>query len=81
MNLCVIKEAGPTCLQNTDDQTDVGWCYVDPANDPTASSVLVEKCPANERRILRFVDPHGNTPIHGGTVLIACLGADLSEEP
>jgi hypothetical protein len=78
MTLCEIKEAGPTCLQNTDDQTDVGWCYVDPASGQ-GDAALVQNCPANERRILRFVDPNRRTPSPDGVVLIACLGADLQE--
>jgi hypothetical protein len=77
MKLCAIKEAGPTCLDDTEDQPDVGWCYVDPENGQ-GSEALVGHCPSNQRRILRFVDPNQNTPVHGGTVLIACLGADVS---
>ena len=79
MKLCAIKEAGPACLVNTEDQPDVGWCYVDP-EDGQGSEALVEHCPSNQRRMLRFVDPDRNTPVHGGTVLIACLGADVSEQ-
>jgi hypothetical protein len=77
VTFCEIQEAGPTCLKDTEDQTDVGWCYVDPANGE-GDEKLVENCPANGKRILRFVDPNQNTPVHGGTVLIACIGADIT---
>lgn len=79
MHFCEIKEAGPTCLKNTEDQPDVGWCYVDPANGQ-GDRELVQNCAENQQRILRFVDPDRNTPVHDGTVLIACMGADLSQQ-
>lgn len=80
MHFCEIKEAGPTCLRDTPDQTDVGWCYVDPSANEGDSS-LVEQCPPNEQRILRFVDPDHQTPVHDGTILIACVGAAVTGEP
>jgi len=33
-----------------------GWCYIDPAaNPPLGDASIVESCPPNERRLVRFV--------------------------
>jgi hypothetical protein len=58
-----------------------GWCYVDPgAVDPAAknyselydqAAAIVEKCPANEQRTIRFV----NADTQNTTLFITCLGA------
>jgi hypothetical protein len=66
------------CVQDIP-QTDIGWCYVDPEKT-AADSVLVERCKATERRIVRLVDPNpAQTPAPGATVLIACVGAPFEE--
>lgn len=58
-----------------------GWCYVDPgAVDPKApdaqtlkdqAAAIVEKCPANEKRTIRFV----SASTENTTLFITCLGA------
>ena len=71
---CEIKqEAGPNleaCRQNKD--VPAGFCYVD---DP--ASPLVDGCPDNEKRLLRFVGSADGrkTPAPGAFAFIACLGA------
>jgi hypothetical protein len=76
---CTIKQSmDPSCHK---DQTpaDIGWCYVDPENNPEDDASLVAKCRATERRIIRFIDPQNDTPAHDATVLIACFGSTLPE--
>jgi hypothetical protein len=55
-----------------------GWCYVDPgvAADKDAASAIVEKCPANEKRTIRFV----NAQTENSTLFITCLGAASGQE-
>jgi hypothetical protein len=52
-----------------------GWCYVDPGAVPAdkseAAAAIVEKCPANEKRTIRFV----NAKTENTTLFITCLGA------
>ncbi len=54
----------------------VGYCYVD-ATQEIGNPALVEKCPATQKRILRFVDPASETPRKGAVTFIACIGATL----
>jgi hypothetical protein len=50
-----------------------GWCYVDATTaPPTGNPALVESCPEQERRIVRFVGK--GEPQTGGTVFITCSG-------
>jgi hypothetical protein len=57
-----------------------GWCYVDPgavpADKKTAAEAIVEKCPANEKRTIRFV----NAKTENTTLFITCLGAASGNE-
>jgi hypothetical protein len=79
LSLCEIVQAGPTCHKNQS-PTDTGWCYVDPAAQPGDDPTLVDKCPATQKRIIRFVDPMNATPAHDATVLIACFGSQIPED-
>lgn len=71
--LCEIQEADASC--HTDqypDSSTTGWCFVDPDDVSTDSSSIVEKCPADARRVVRFVDPQWDTPANGATALVTC---------
>jgi hypothetical protein len=78
---CEIAEAEGAALQACRTQKDAsslqpGYCYVDPALDP-ASAALVEDCPGNKKRLLRFVGP--DTPVSGAIAFMACMGANLAQ--
>lgn len=50
-----------------------GWCYVDATTVPaTGNAQIVEKCPENEKRIIRFVG-EGEAQT-GATLFITCTG-------
>jgi hypothetical protein len=53
-----------------------GFCYLD---DP--ASPALKNCPANQKRLLRFVDSDSAhpTPARDAVALIACIGAPLHE--
>ena len=78
---CQLTEtAGPaldTCRSNTDPNAQSpGYCYIDPdkgLGDPG----LVRGCPANKRRMLRFVGE--NTPRSGSLAYMACMGKALKQ--
>jgi len=48
-----------------------GWCYVDPAQDGPDECPLVQNCPANDQRIIRFVNAISE-PRTGSTVFAVC---------
>jgi hypothetical protein len=50
-----------------------GWCYIDATTAPPVGNVeLVENCPENEERIIRFVGAGAATA--GATLFITCTG-------
>jgi len=50
-----------------------GWCYVDGTTEPPTGNVqIVQDCPENERRIIRFVGKGEAQP--GATLFITCSG-------
>ncbi|MRG94865.1 hypothetical protein GF068_23515 [Polyangium spumosum] len=50
-----------------------GWCYVDGTTEPpTGNAEIVKDCPANERRIIRFVGAGEAQP--GAMLFITCSG-------
>jgi len=61
------------CRQDTDAQGVEGWCYVDdgPGNNPE----LVSKCPATQKRLLRFV---GRGLGANTTTFVACTGSSFA---
>lgn len=65
------------CLEDVE-QTSSGWCYVDPQKG-LGDEALVAQCDPTKRRLLRFVDPVDPIPASGGTLLIACVGAELQD--
>lgn len=70
-SVCELQKAGTGCHEDVvTDQT--GWCYVDPFQNPDDNPALVASCPAETRRIVRFVDPMNATPAPGATVLLVC---------
>jgi hypothetical protein len=51
-----------------------GWCYVDPAQagaNASAECALVKGCPANDRRIVRYVNPDSE-PRAGAAAYLVC---------
>jgi hypothetical protein len=61
-----------TCLNNPDNSTGDGWCYIDPSKN-VGNVALVEKCAETEKRKLRFVGD--GTPANGTVTFVACAGA------
>jgi hypothetical protein len=56
-----------------DGQPVVGWCYVDATAVPPLGNVeLVDQCPENEKRRIRFAGV--GEPVPGATVFISCAG-------
>ncbi len=85
LTYCEILQAGdPTtggtsaqleeCLDQEVTSNVTGWCYID-ANQ--GNELLIEKCKATERQLLRFVG--NDTPVKGATTFIACRGASLDD--
>jgi hypothetical protein len=59
MCVCQLIEMSGSALQSClNDPTlaagAAGWCYVDPATEPTADPAIVAKCPASEQQLIRF---------------------------
>jgi hypothetical protein len=75
---CEIKQADQSCLSSAPSSGAIGWCYVDPdanVGDPA----LVARCPASERRLIRFVGE--NTPHRGSLLLMECHQRPASSPP
>lgn len=64
------------CLNESDPQADSqgdGWCYIDAAVvPPVGNPDLVESCPPDEKRLMRFVG--SAEPQSGATVFVTCAG-------
>jgi hypothetical protein len=57
-----------------DGQPANGWCYVDAVSTPpTGNPAIVKDCPANEKRLVRFVGAGNALP--NATLFITCSGA------
>lgn len=73
----VQSEALTQCQENpAEGKQGGGFCYVD-ADQGIGNPDLVARCPANKRRMLRFVGQ--DIPRSGATTLIACRGASLDD--
>ncbi len=60
-----------SCVSARDPHPDVaGWCYVDPTANVTASKDLVGFCPANKKRLFRFVGK--DIPAEGSLLFLRC---------
>lgn len=78
-----------TCQNDPDGATTTalppGYCYVDPDNGFGTNADLVAKCPATQRRILRFVGNNPSAgiavPLRGSYVFTACQGSALGAIP
>ena len=73
---CQINQvaAGPhlqACVSESIASGIEGWCYVDPAQDPTHNNDLVASCPADQKRIIRFMGD--NVPAAGSLTFIYCF--------
>ena len=73
------------CQSNSAD-VPAGFCYVDEhakrgdgVNEAQAIDEQLNRCPSNQRQLLRFVDadPAHRTPAQGATAFIACVGAPI----
>ena len=65
------------CQNNETVANDInGWCYIDatPPN-PVGNAELVADCPADERRLVRFVNK--GQPQAGATVFVTCTGESV----
>jgi hypothetical protein len=75
-HFCGVKPADDDCHNAKPQASTVGWCYIDPANNPRDDTdvgrALVKGCDSTAQRLLRFV---GDTPAKGAIALIACEGA------
>jgi hypothetical protein len=73
-------DAATNCLTNENENPGgTGYCYVDPAVNDQVNEKLVEKCPADQRRLLRFIsDPGAAVPFERSTLFIACLGDPIA---
>jgi hypothetical protein len=84
--LCEINQldgdARTRCL-NEVQESDDGYCYVDPLPPPQGQMIgnetLVARCPDTQKRLLRFVGANGNTPVTGSITFVACVGAAFSD--
>lgn len=70
---CAVRPFGgsekASCLEDPNfDTPSEGYCYVDP-DQQLGSSAVVDGCPSNQRRQLRF----GGTVVQGGMYTIACI--------
>jgi hypothetical protein len=85
MCLCAIEQFSSEeltrCLSEPASPSDLnGFCYVDPSavEDQAlrrSESVIVNGCPASQKRILRFVGE--DVPARGSTTWLACHGRTL----
>jgi hypothetical protein len=48
-----------------------GWCYVDPAQDSGASCDVVSSCPAEQKRMIHFINTNSE-PRAGATTFLRC---------
>jgi hypothetical protein len=78
LSLCEIAQLGASCHQSLDPGPSPGFCYVDPAANPSDNPNLVTHCPPNEPRLIRFVDPENATPAPDSVVLILCGGSEIT---
>jgi hypothetical protein len=73
LTLCEVLEAGSEC-HGTGAQPRPGWCYIDPSQNPADDPSLVERCPADQKRFIRFVDPDNRQPEADAAMLLVCKG-------
>lgn len=80
-NFCmceIVQEQGQPladCLADKATAATPGYCYID---DPASPALM--NCPANEKRLLRFVsDGMTQVPAQGAIAFIACLGANIDQ--
>lgn len=80
---CEIVQADPesgalqACIEQSHPDSSVqGWCYVDPSQHPGADAALVTGCPADRKRMIRFV---GDVLTSGGLTYLQCRGAALQD--
>lgn len=60
-----------SCVSEREPHPDVGgWCYVDPTANVTASKDLVGFCPADKKRLFRFVGE--DVPAEGSLLFLRC---------
>ena len=52
-----------------------GWCYIDPSLNGGKNEQLVQTCPKDQKRMIRFVN--AGTPVYGSLTYLQCRGADF----
>jgi hypothetical protein len=69
-------DARASCLTDIV-ESDTGFCYIDPLPEPAGQAIgsetLVDRCPDEQKRLLRFVGD--NTPVSGSISIIQCTSA------
>ena len=79
--VCEIPQVSPgaqltACIESTDDLVMVGgtqvdgWCYVDPSQHAGANAQLVQSCPDDAKRTIRFVGR--GDPMPGSLTFLQC---------
>ena len=82
--ICKINQAATgdplkQCMSSTEDFPTSngapvnGWCYVDPSTNKDANGALVATCPADAKRMIRFVGDA--SPVSGSLTYLQCKGA------
>ncbi len=62
-----------SCIQDTAPDPGLeGWCYLD-AGEPLASEALLAHCPADDKRLIRFLG--SDVPADGSVLFLVCNGA------
>ncbi len=72
LKACQAQNKDPVINMTTNKQVD-GWCYIDATTVPPTGNVdIVAKCPASEKRLIRFVGK--GAAATGATTFITCEG-------
>lgn len=79
--VCAINQIQPgpglDSCKHDDVATSAGWCYLDD-KDPNSNQNLLASCPANQKRLIRFVG--AEVPKTGSLTFLQCKGATLGNE-
>jgi hypothetical protein len=70
MGECVSKEIAPVGIN--------GWCYIDPLLNKSANPTLTTQCPANAKRLIRFIGL--GEPRQGSLTYLQCKGAAFVQQ-
>ena len=57
-----------------------GWCYVDPAQDSSASCDVVGSCPIENKRRIKFINTNSE-PRPGASAFLRCDAQPIPPQP